>query len=749
MAENTTFSTEMNNLFNYAKTEIGSDIANSKPVAFVKDQTESFKTTDWSTTQNAGTTIINDDTTNTVKNIFVDVYNGMDVQNTATDIFNKIKNYMIDKRNIGTDAYVAAGGGKKEINNLGDVVSVSLGNLTAGVYSGLKVGEAVLTSIPSVVGGLFSGADKAISDLSNTIGEISDKYIPDDTALFGALKSIVNVVRDNLVQYRDGVEETSFGASMSKSWAGTSNSFLNHIASTTNAVNFKILKSTPLDTSDSMKSLYGTMMLGCPYISTNITDPRKRTTINTFVKDGRFLSLTPGLPKYHGTSFLQDGANNITKQTESPGEMIAYLLKNGIDDSFSAKDKRYYTFEAKYDDYYAYLETMLNTVWIKLGLANSNDNEFNIFSFFDIRKNDGTADSSKHNQLLPKYKSSIGFYCNVSGAVTESISNSPTSIGGTLAGEVNNNSENYQKINYITGMGGGGSARNVMRTMAIGMQAGEDVIQKLSGRFEKAKTFSSAIEMKGAIGMAAKLAAGAAGAALDVARIGATEDLGQWIQSFSVANGMKVVYPELWSDSTYSKSFSVSLSFTSPYGDPLSIFKYVYVPFFALLCFALPRQAAENGMVSPFFVRADIPGMATSDLAIISDMSWTKGGSNNLWTKDGLPRSIDVQLTIQDLYPYLAMSKRMSFLSANPSYTVFLDNMAGLCSVYESQGEDPLNKYWHTLINRVSGAHNFGDKLWNKFNSKKRTANIYAIEKARESLTQNTDYKQIPWLHST
>ena len=742
--------TEIGNMFSAAATEIGSffsnvgnTIKNSKLVAFAKDQTESFKTTDWSKMQNAGTTIANSTAVNPVKNIIVDAYNGMEIQASATDIFNKVKNYMVDKRNVGTDAYIAAGGGKKEIHNLGDVVSVSLGNLTAGVYSGLKVSEAVVYSIPDVIGGFVNSADKAISDLSDTLGEISDKYVPADTALGNTFKHIINAVRDNLAKYNDGISETTFGASMQKSWAGTSNSFLNYIASNTNAVKFKILKSTPLDSSENMTSLYGTMMLGCPYLSTNITDPRRRTTINTFVKDGRFLSLTPGLPKYNGNSFTQSGTDNIYNQTESPGEMISYLLKNGIDESFSVKDKRYYTFEAKYDDYYSYLETMLNTVWIKLGLANSNDNEFNIFSFFNIRQGDGNIDPS-NTTLMSKYRSSIGFYCNASGAVSESISNSPTSIGGTLSGDVNNNSENYQKINYITGMGGGGAARNVMRTAAIGMQAGEDIKQQLSERFIKAKTFSGAVD-----NIFAKIAAGAAGAALDVAKIGATEDMGQWIQSFSVANGMKVVYPELWSDSTYSKSFSVSLSFTSPYGDPLSIFKYVYVPFLALLCFTLPRQASENGMVSPFFVRADIPGMATSDLAIISDMSWTKGGSNNLWTKDGLPRSIDVQLTIQDLYPYLAMSKRMSFLSANPSYTVFLDNMAGLCSVYESQGEDPLNKYWHSLINRVSGAHNFGDKLWNKFNSKKQTANIYAAEKTRESLTMNTDYRQIPWLHST
>ena len=195
------------------------------------------------------------------------------------------------------------------------------------------------------------------------------------------------------------------------------------------------------------------------------------------------------------------------------------------------------------------------------------------------------------------------------------------------------------------------------------------------------------------LGLIDKIAAVATAAATvvsDVSRFMTTKDMGAIIQSFSVSNGMKVMYPELWSNATYSKNMSFSFTFTSPYGDPASIFKYVYVPFCALACLALPRQAAENGFVSPMFVRADIPGMVTSDLALISSFSFTKGGSQNLWTKDGLPRSIEVSITISDLYPYLSMVSDYASLSSNPSYAVFLDNMSGLM-VMGDEDDDALN----------------------------------------------------------
>lgn len=235
----------------------------------------------------------------------------------------------------------------------------------------------------------------------------------------------------------------------------------------------------------------------------------------------------------------------------------------------------------------------------------------------------------------------------------------------------------------------------------------------------------------------------------DIVTFNNTNDLGAIMQSFATSNGMMVKYPNLWADSAYSKNINLSFSFVSPYGDPLSIFKYVYVPFFALLSFAMPRQAAENGLVSPFLVRCDIPGVVTSDLAMISDITWTKGGANSLWTKDGLPRAIDVQITVSDLYPFLAMSKRISFLSANPSYAVFLDNMSGMLSLNDTNEEDGLNSYFKELINRVNGEGEKNNGMWNKFNSSKSKAVKEMSDRVRSSVSASVDPHAIPWLHNS
>jgi hypothetical protein len=598
------------------------------------------------------------------------------------------------------------------------------------------------------------------------------------------LRAVADTVQSALI-YQDGVTESRYGQVMERSWVGSSNSFLNLLdGRNVNLQNYTISfsKNTPLDPLTDSSSLYGNMILGTPMVFTKITDPRNRTMLNTFVKDSNFLSLTPGLPKYNGGAFMQqsrtltagalaatsnalgsvnlntnttsnvtnaaaavgnvgaaigagvadiagsflEGASgNYLNQTNDPEAALAYLLKNGIDAGFTQTDKRYYTFEAKYAEYFSYLETMLNTVWLKLGLGTEDNSadpgkqRFNIFTFFDI------GNDNSYKTLDQKYNSSIGFYVNIASKVTESLSSSQTSVGAELGSGAEEAAGTYQKLNYLTGMGTDKIKRQTRAAAVIG---------------KSLEIFKS--EIADRVNLSSLR-----GIASTVNYFTNENDMSALVQAFST-NGMRVKYPELWSSTDYGKNIQFDFNFVSPYGDPLSIFQYVYVPFMALLTFAMPRQAAENGIVSPFFIRADVPGLVTSDLAMLTEISWIKGGENNLWTKDKLPRAISGSFTITDLYPYLAMVKRLSFLSANPSYTVFLDNMAGLRSLYTTNSSgDSLNKYWNRLLKRVTGETIAGSELlWNSFSNDKKKANTNFGATGRESISKNINKNAMSWL---
>jgi hypothetical protein len=606
--------------------------------------------------------------------------------------------------------------------DIGSLV-LGAGNIVGGIYDDIKnLGFSNETGLT----GFLTNAEDSIRKAGSDVIQWISGFVSSDVVK-NTLTTISDLMGALLPNYKNGVTETRYGRLMERSWLTFTESIRNDPD-----FNVNFLTTTPLDPSENANfTIYGNMMLGAPLMYTRQTDPNNRTMINTFVKDSVFLSLTPGMPKYNGGAFQQEvsGQSSYLTQTQTSEEMRDYLLKNGIDQNFANKDKRYYTFNANYEEYYAYLETMLNTMWIKMGLSATEDEKFNIFSFF-------TGNQTETLQK-PKYNSSIGFYVNPVGDVSEAISNSTFSSG--LENDANARSSEFQQLNFITGMGTAGAARNINRQIGIaGMQVStlKDIVKT---------NFNTGLNAAGDANNLFSLA-GAYGLAKSVVKFANTQDMSALVQQFTVTNGMKVQYPQLWESSNYSKNMNFTFNFVSPYGDPLSIFQYVYVPFFSLLAMAMPRQAAENGLVSPFFVRADIPGWITSDLGLITDVTWQKGGPDGtLWTKDKLPRAISGSFTVTDLYPYLSSVKRLSFLSANPSFTVFLDNMAGLRALYNETQDDPFREYWDNLINRVNGQRDTNE-LWNRFSQDRKALNNVYARTVKESQTRSINKKAMPWL---
>ena len=584
--------------------------------------------------------------------------------------------------------------------------------------------STVMDSIDEVVSNISenstdSGVISKLKSLSSTVGS--------------AVSSMASSFLTNLKSsYNDGVTETSFGVKEFSSWQ----KLVADIKSGNTSKKIKVLTTSPLDAGSNSTSLYGTMMLGCPPTFISRTDPLNRGMINSFVKDAKFLSLTPGLPKYNGSRYNHNSSEkNILKQTESSNEMLNYLIKNGVDSDNLSKDKRYYIFQTAFGKFYSYLETMLNTIWLKMGLGTEDNNTFNLYTFFNELDIRDTADPKA------QYQSAIGFYVNPIGAISENIVNERTNIGESLASQTNDRAQQFQQINYLTGMGTGSAVQKIMATTNKSLALIQGIKDFTS------QTFSNTIYgWQSNTGLISKIVGAAGGALKDVYAYTTQQDIGATLQAYTSVNGMQVMYPELWSRSDFSKALNFDFNFSSPYGDPLSIFKYVYVPFCTLLCFAMPRQADDNGFVSPFFIRADMPGLFSCDLGIITNITYTRGGAQGLFTKDGLPRAISGSFTIEDLFPYLAMTRRLSFLSANPSYTSFLDSMTGFSAVYEDDSDSSsLNEYFKQMLNRTNGKSSHNKVLWNRFDSSGRASNkLYATKLASNKL--NVSPKSISWL---
>jgi len=440
----------------------------------------------------------------------------------------------------------------------------------------------------------------------------------------------------------------------------------------------KLNKVTAYDDSD-----YSTKdtILGLPFRYNVYTDPRRRIYNSTFVADAPIVSIIPGRPLFRSSEDEEDeglldmigdlfsgdaesSTSDILDKTaeymgldssadDSDDEEILKWLKNSADTNFNTGDLRYYRFQEAYDDFEMYLDLNLSTIAAKMGIGDLTHARYKHFM-----ERDGNDDSAFGISRM------FRFYCTKSGtSSSESINNE---FGDSqIAGFVNQASEAVQEFHYLTGKAFADF------TGDLGNKLGEalgDIASSVSELFGGSGSKDDFSQLQGSIS--------------------------------SAANGNKLIWPKIWKNSTFTRTYNLSFEFVSPYGSPEAIFRYVYLPFIVLMTMACPKQFGVNGYSNPFLVRLEMPGCFTSDLAVIQSMSWKKGGNDNLFTNDGLPLAMTVDISVQDLYPSMMMAQTWTQLRHNTGMHSFLDNMAGL----SVERFTPWQNLTISLLVRASGA---------------------------------------------
>ena len=359
------------------------------------------------------------------------------------------------------------------------------------------------------------------------------------------------------------------------------------------------------------------------------------------------LFLTPCEPLFMDK--FEQGSKNAALES-----LLTSTGLNKLGDIISGNNNnvnRYYSVEFAYTDYYKYLNTMMACLAVYLGLWNTK------IYIQNKAKRIGTIDWSKElNKSFKTFftcKENLIFYLDSMDSVTESFENNTTE--SSLASQVNQFADMSNEIRFLFGKDGN-LASNLINS-------GSDITSSISS---------------GLSGLAQGVGGGIVGS---LANKGVN----------SVLNGGKIVFPKIWADSGFSRSFSLDIKLRSPDHDNLSIFLNILKPYCKLLALVMPRQLDDknrgidpNAYGAPFLVKAYCKGLFNIDMGMITSMSVSKGKSC-AWNDNGLPTEIDISLTIEDLYSSIAMSKidigkkkTPLGVASNTSYMDFLANMAGL-----------------------------------------------------------------------
>lgn len=180
------------------------------------------------------------------------------------------------------------------------------------------------------------------------------------------------------------------------------------------------------------------------------------------------------------------------------------------------------------------------------------------------------------------------------------------------------------------------------------------------------------------------------------------------ISSFisNATHGMNVRFPEMWSDSSLSRSYDIDMKFITPYATQFCKWRYVIVPFLHLFCLAAPQSKDTIMNYSrPFLIKAYSRGYFNVEMGLIDSIQWKRYGEGDMISEDGVPTEIDVSISFHDLYQQLAISL---FHGAKGSEKDIAMNMHRIAVFFNNSGlMDMLGSLSGVNTNRF----NLGEKL--------------------------------------
>lgn len=387
--------------------------------------------------------------------------------------------------------------------------------------------------------------------------------------------------------------------------------------------------------------------------------------------------------------FLCPGkANFMTKYSKKNKEdvlsaaiaMQAGLAIGSLEDLLTT-DGRYFTFEADRTRYYEFVNPMCRIAarYLNLQDVEINGEKLDNMNWMNYA-NGGISLFGDFGEF-----GGVPFYVDTDTSVNESFSNSTTQ--SMLASTINSVSDLGKELNFLLGYTP--SALGLDTIVDTDVANNVEVVENL---------------LKG---------------------LGKNSFLKNLTNHFAtIASGGRLTFPEIWNDSSFSRSYNLEFKFISPDPSTLSVYLNVLVPLFHLICLVAPQciEANPNAYMNPFLVRGVYKGFFNIDMGIITDMTINKGGECQ-WTPDGIPTSVMVTISIKDLYQAMSITatSATNFKYDTLNNTALMDYIANLCGINIFRPEiGRIIDMWFTN-NFTNRANDLFPKIWSSISDKVST----------------------------
>lgn len=437
-------------------------------------------------------------------------------------------------------------------------------SLSSGSTEGTTVGSpksedksngGILDTVLSGVSSVVDGVASAIGSVASAVGGIVDGIVNSVSDFFESIYTTEDDEKNFIQSFLDSssasLQYSDYLGSLGTYEDGTGKD--DEIATNLSSMedtSGEITNDVPMDSN----------IFGMPLYYNAYADPCKKAFSKSIQYSLPLVYLIPGKPKVNRKLIDTTGKKIVdldayyektSGDTDSPGGGLGVLRPK------NSEDMRYLSFKVNFTEYWKYVQFLTSYVRSWLYAQEASDWKFKKFDFSAELKN--------------KYTETYGlvFYLDKSTTISETANNSYST--SRVAEMVNEKSSTTREASVI------GKYNNISEFISEMSTSISSAMEGTMAGIESLKSFEG-ILTKSANSL------------------------------MKVVNGGQLDFPEMWQDSKFDRSYSLSFRFFSPYGDRYSIEKYVYTPFLALLAFALSRQDQAFSYVEPFLVRVDAPG---------------------------------------------------------------------------------------------------------------------------------------------